>query len=80
MALTANLTPADASGKVQFKDGDDPIGSPVDVANGVAAIQHTFQASGVHSITAVFTAGAGFVGPLRRRSRSRCPTRRPVTW
>ncbi|SUE02360.1 Ig-like domain-containing protein [Prescottella equi] len=62
VALTANLTPADASGKVQFKDGDDPIGSPVDVANGVAAIQHTFQASGVHSITAVFTAGTGFVG------------------
>ncbi|MBM4516014.1 hypothetical protein GS432_04860 [Rhodococcus hoagii] len=59
MALTANLTPADASGKVQFKDGDDPIGSPVDVANGVAAIQHTFQASGVHSITAVFTPRCG---------------------
>ncbi|MFC9519261.1 Ig-like domain-containing protein, partial [Nocardiaceae bacterium NPDC056970] len=62
VALSATVTPANASGTVQFKDGSDPIGSPVDVVNGTAALLYTFQASGSHSITAVFTAGPGFAG------------------
>ncbi|MFC9519121.1 beta strand repeat-containing protein [Nocardiaceae bacterium NPDC056970] len=60
--LTANLTPANATGTVQFLDGQTPIGSPATVTNGTASVQHSFATSGNHSINAVFTAGAGFLG------------------
>ncbi|WP_258195552.1 Ig-like domain-containing protein [Rhodococcus sp. OK519] len=62
VALSAAVSPADVSGTVQFKDGNDNIGSSVSVVNGVAALQHTFTETGSHSITAVFTGGAGFSG------------------
>ncbi|MGH3697736.1 MAG: hypothetical protein ACRDRX_27785 [Pseudonocardiaceae bacterium] len=35
--LTATVTPA-AAGGVQFKDGDNPLGKPVTVANGIASM------------------------------------------
>ncbi|MFC4606197.1 beta strand repeat-containing protein [Rhodococcus kronopolitis] len=58
--LTATVTPADAVGSVQFKDGDVNIGSPVTVSGGVATLAHTFDTVAQHSITAVFSGGAGF--------------------
>ncbi|MFC4603319.1 Ig-like domain-containing protein [Rhodococcus kronopolitis] len=58
--LTATVGPAGAVGKVQFKDGDANIGAPVDVAGGSATLAHTFDTVGARSISAVFTAGAGF--------------------
>ncbi|WP_260845276.1 beta strand repeat-containing protein [Prescottella equi] len=60
--LTATVTPANASGSVQFLDGQTPIGGPATVTNGAASVQHSFATSGNHSIGAVFTAGAGFLG------------------
>ncbi|WP_433764853.1 beta strand repeat-containing protein [Prescottella agglutinans] len=61
VTLTANVAPQNAAGTVQFKDNGTNIGSPVTVSNGQAALQHTFNTSGAHSITADFTAGSGFV-------------------
>ncbi|MCJ0907316.1 Ig-like domain-containing protein [Rhodococcus sp. ARC_M6] len=58
--LSANVGPADAVGTVQFKDGDNNIGSPVTVVGGVASTQHTFETPGAHDITAVFTGGTLF--------------------
>ncbi|WP_433613799.1 beta strand repeat-containing protein [Prescottella agglutinans] len=60
--LTANVTPANAVGSVQFKDNGTNIGAPVQVSNGVATLSHQFAAAGSHSITATFTGGAGFAG------------------
>ncbi|RDI16232.1 Ig-like domain-containing protein [Rhodococcus sp. AG1013] len=62
VALSVAVTPANASGTVQFKDNGNNIGNPVAVNGGAAGLQHTFTTSGSHSITAVFTAGAGFIG------------------
>ncbi|RDI30622.1 Ig-like domain-containing protein [Rhodococcus sp. AG1013] len=60
VTLTATVDPTNAAGQVQFKDGDNNIGSPVTPVNGVATLPHTFDTVGPHSISAVFTAGAGF--------------------
>ncbi|MCA1008899.1 Ig-like domain-containing protein [Rhodococcus hoagii] len=60
--LSATLTPANASGTVQFLDGQTPIGGPATVTNGIASVQHSFATSGNHSINAVFTGGPGFLG------------------
>ncbi|MFE3290643.1 Ig-like domain-containing protein [Rhodococcus sp. NPDC059234] len=59
--LTANVGPANAVGTVQFKDGANNIGGVIPVSGGVATLPHTFDTVGAHSITAVFTAGPGFV-------------------
>ncbi|WP_430335108.1 Ig-like domain repeat protein [Rhodococcus sp. ACT016] len=58
--LSATVAPSNASGTVQFRDGNTSIGAPVAVSGGVAELSHTFTAAGAHPITAVFT-GAGFV-------------------
>ncbi|GEE00148.1 hypothetical protein nbrc107696_05940 [Gordonia spumicola] len=60
VTLKANLDPDNAEGKVQFKDGDDNIGSPITVTGGVATLDHTFTTRGDHDIKAVFTADPGF--------------------
>ncbi|MBM4510022.1 hypothetical protein GS421_17760 [Rhodococcus hoagii] len=62
--------PPNASGSVQFLDGQTPIGGPATVTNGTASVQHSFATSGNHSIGAVFTAGAGFLGSTATASRS----------
>ncbi len=59
--LTATVAPSNAVGMVQFKSNGTAIGSPVTVAAGVATLSHTFDAAGAQSVTADFTAGAGFV-------------------
>ncbi|WP_430335106.1 beta strand repeat-containing protein [Rhodococcus sp. ACT016] len=60
VTLSASVQPAGAVGTVQFKDNGTAIGSPVNVSNGQAALEHTFDAAGSHSITAEFIGGAGF--------------------
>ncbi|WP_080909422.1 beta strand repeat-containing protein [Rhodococcus sp. 66b] len=59
--LTATVAPNNAVGTVQFKSNGTAIGSPVTVSGGTATLSHSFDAAGAQSITADFTAGAGFV-------------------
>ncbi|MGW6655426.1 beta strand repeat-containing protein, partial [Rhodococcus sp. NPDC055024] len=58
--LTATVAPSNAVGSVQFKSNGAAIGSPVAVSSGVATLSHAFDAAGAQSVTADFTAGAGF--------------------
>ncbi|MGH3767326.1 MAG: Ig-like domain repeat protein [Pseudonocardiaceae bacterium] len=55
LTLTATVTPAAATGTVQFKDGSTNIGSPVSVVNGTAPETTSTLAVGPHQLTAVFT-------------------------
>jgi hypothetical protein len=59
--LSASVTPADATGTVQFRDGATDIGAPVPVVNGVASMPHAFTAAGPHAITAAFLGSGGFI-------------------
>ncbi|UXF67653.1 beta strand repeat-containing protein [Rhodococcus qingshengii] len=59
--LTATVAPSNAVGSVQFKSNGAAIGSPVTVSGGAATLSHSFDAAGAQSVTADFTAGAGFV-------------------
>nr|WP_279162926.1 Ig-like domain-containing protein [Rhodococcus erythropolis] len=59
--LTATVAPNNAVGTVQFKSNGTAIGTPVTVTSGVATLSHSFDAAGAQSVTADFTAGAGFV-------------------
>ncbi|WP_171018824.1 Ig-like domain-containing protein, partial [Rhodococcus sp. Q] len=55
--LTATVSPADATGTVEFKDGATVLGSaPVNA--GTATLNHTFTTDGTHSITAVYSGDA----------------------
>ncbi|MDH6680987.1 hypothetical protein M2284_005229 [Rhodococcus sp. LBL1] len=58
--LTATVAPAEASGTVQFKDGDTNIGAPVPVNSGSASLSYAFGSLGAHSITAVYSGTTGF--------------------
>ncbi|MDF3317961.1 Ig-like domain-containing protein [Rhodococcus sp. C3V] len=58
--LTATVAPNNAVGSVQFKSNGTAIGAPVTVSGGTATLSHSFDAAGAQSITANFTAGAGF--------------------
>ncbi|RZL69438.1 MAG: Ig-like domain repeat protein, partial [Rhodococcus sp. (in: high G+C Gram-positive bacteria)] len=49
-------------GTVQFYDGGVAIGGPEPVTAGAAGLSHTFTSAGAHSITAVYSGGAGVVG------------------
>jgi len=60
--LTATVSPAAAGGTVQFKDNGTNIGSPVTVSNGTATLSQTFNSAGAHSVTAVYSGGAGYNG------------------
>jgi Bacterial Ig-like domain (group 3) len=57
--LTASVTPANATGSVEFFDGTTSLGTPVAVAGGAAAAAVTL-AEGSHTLTAVLTAGGDF--------------------
>lgn len=64
VTLHATVTPAQASGTVQFKDGTANVGSPVTVTAGAAELVTTALAPGSRSLKAVFTpADAGAYGP-----------------
>ncbi|MFE3293464.1 Ig-like domain repeat protein [Rhodococcus sp. NPDC059234] len=66
--LKAVVAPANASGTVQFKDGDTPIGVPVAVVDGKATLSHAFAAAGSRNITAVYSGAAGFAGSTSAKS------------
>ncbi|CAM3002497.1 Ig-like domain-containing protein [Prescottella defluvii] len=59
VSLNAVVSPSIATGTVQFMSGETPVGNPVPVVDGAAALQHIFPEEGTHSITAVFS-GTGF--------------------
>ncbi|WP_258195556.1 Ig-like domain-containing protein [Rhodococcus sp. OK519] len=70
VTLTANVTPATATGTVQFTENGNNIGSPAAVSNGVATLQHTFQAAGVQAIGAAFTGDAGFAASVASQTQN----------
>lgn len=53
--LTATVGPAGTAGQVQFQDNGTPLGSPVAVSNGTAALTTGNLPAGNHSLTAAFT-------------------------
>ena len=55
MTLTATVTPADAVGSVQFKDGAATLGSPVAVSAGSAQLVTSSLTGGTHSLSAAFS-------------------------
>ncbi len=60
VTLTANVTPAGATGDVQFQNNGTDFGSPVAVAGGQAVLTTTSLPVGTNSLTAVFTGTGGF--------------------
>ncbi|MFC9519123.1 Ig-like domain-containing protein [Nocardiaceae bacterium NPDC056970] len=58
--LSASVSPANATGTVQFKDGTTNIGAPIPVVNGIASTSHTFATAGSKPITATFAGSGGF--------------------
>ena len=62
VTFTATVTPDDAAGTVQFRDGTNALGAPVAVTAGVAALTTTGLSVGDHSITAEFVPSAGHAG------------------
>jgi hypothetical protein len=61
VTLKATVDPSNANGTVQFKIGDNPIGRPVRVVNGVATLTTTFATGGEFALSAQFKADNGFV-------------------
>ncbi|MFF2850655.1 Ig-like domain repeat protein [Streptomyces sp. NPDC058001] len=61
VTLTATVSPAGATGTVQFRDGATALGSPVAVTSGTAALTTSNLTVGSHSLTAEFTpSGSGY--------------------
>ena len=58
--LSAAVSPSNATGTVQFRDGATNIGASIPVVNGVASMPYTFNTSGAHAITAAFSGSNGF--------------------
>jgi phosphate ABC transporter phosphate-binding protein len=54
--LVAQVSPANATGTVKFKDGDTELGTPRPVIDGFALTVTSKLTKGTHSLTAVFTA------------------------
>jgi hypothetical protein len=52
--LIAHVTPANAAGTVQFKDGTTALGAPVRVTGGTAFTNTSTLSKGGHSLTTVF--------------------------
>ncbi|WP_244872284.1 Ig-like domain repeat protein [Catellatospora sp. TT07R-123] len=55
VTLTATVTPAAATGTVQFFDGATPLGGPVTVASGSASLSTAALTAATHSLKAAFT-------------------------
>ncbi|MFC9788763.1 Ig-like domain-containing protein [Rhodococcus sp. NPDC127528] len=58
--LVATVTPSNAAGRIQFKDGATNIGAPVDVVNGTATLTRKFDEAGSHTFTADFVGAPGY--------------------
>jgi hypothetical protein len=55
IALDATVSPSDAAGTVQFKDGTTDLGTPVAVTGGHASTTTSTLTAGSHDLSAVFT-------------------------
>ena len=63
VTITASVTPATATGTVQFKDGGSNLGSPQTVSNGVASFTTSSLTAGAHSFTAQYLpSGPAYTG------------------
>lgn len=60
VTFTATVSPAAATGSVQFKDGANNLGSAAAVSGGTASISTSALSAGTHSITAAFTGTGGY--------------------
>ncbi|MFC9515696.1 Ig-like domain-containing protein [Nocardiaceae bacterium NPDC056970] len=60
--LQATVTPADATGTVQFAVNGTDVGSPVQVSGGTATLNHRFDDPGNFAVTANFVGGFGVAG------------------
>ena len=58
VTFTATVTPAAATGTVQFKDGAANLGAPVSLINGKADLPATTLSVGLHTITAAYNGDA----------------------
>lgn len=56
VTLIATVTPREATGTVQFKDGATNLGNPVTVANGTASETTLISSAGPRQLVAMFTA------------------------
>ncbi|MBM4608267.1 hypothetical protein GS416_07415 [Rhodococcus hoagii] len=79
--LVAAVTPVGASGTVQFKDGASEIGHRFPSPAESRRSRNAFTTTGAHSVTAVYSGGAGF-GPSTSSARTvtvsePCPTPLP---
>lgn len=76
VTFTVTLTPAEASGTVQFLDGQTSLGVQP-VSGGTAVFTTSSLAAGVHRITAVYSGDASFlprrVKPLRLKVQDMAP-------
>jgi uncharacterized protein YjdB len=61
VTLTANVTPADATGYVTFYDGLAVLGSNA-IVNGQATVHHRFTNNVTHSLTASYAGSATYLG------------------
>ncbi|MBM9838228.1 Ig-like domain repeat protein [Rhodococcus hoagii] len=52
--LTATVSPSTATGAVQFFEGTNPIGDPVEVSDGTATLAHAFAEMGNYAISAKY--------------------------
>ncbi|WP_164873396.1 Ig-like domain-containing protein [Rhodococcus xishaensis] len=58
--FSAQVSPADAQGTVQFTVGGVSVGDPVEVVNGAASMSFTFADAGQHAVAADFFGATGF--------------------
>jgi hypothetical protein len=62
ITLTATVSGTAPTGTVQFKDGSNNLGGPIELFGGVASYSTNGLAVGVHSITAVYSGDASNAG------------------
>ncbi|GAA4471455.1 hypothetical protein GCM10023094_02200 [Rhodococcus olei] len=60
--LRANVAPKATAGTVQFFSGNEPLGNPVNVKDGLASQSYMFNASGTFDVRAVYSGAPGFLG------------------
>src|SRR5262249_62002224 len=61
VVFTATVSPALATGTVQFMDNSNPLGSPVTLSGGAATFSTAALTAGTHSITASSGGGPAVV-------------------
>jgi hypothetical protein len=60
VTLTATVTPAGATGTIQFENNGANINGPATISGGSASTSTTFATAGTYSLTAVYTATGNF--------------------